>query len=288
MQHTSLVFDNKMWIIGGCLTMMGSILANDVWYSTDGKNWTCATNSAQWSKRDSHRSVVFDNKMWIVGGYVQAPPYGVGPARDVWYSSDGITWNCAVDSAQWSKRCGFTLVAFSGKMWLLGGEDEEDNALNEVWSSTDGATWVHEPENAEWTGRRNHTSVVFDNKIWIMGGLSDTSQNDVWHYEGATNADEGGDEAENHFSSLNVENVTGFAGVRISYTLSKPAFTGLGVYTAFGRKIKMLSHGMRNAGFHEIIWDGSCSSGKAASAGVYFIRLDVDNRRQVGKVLLWR
>ncbi len=55
--HTSVVFDNKMWVMGG--TSRGF----DVWYSEDGVNWTQAASNAIWGSRYSHSSVVFDNKM---------------------------------------------------------------------------------------------------------------------------------------------------------------------------------------------------------------------------------
>jgi hypothetical protein len=31
-------------------------------------DWTQATDSAGWSGRCNHTSVVFDNKMWVIGG----------------------------------------------------------------------------------------------------------------------------------------------------------------------------------------------------------------------------
>ena len=65
--HTSVVFDNKIWVIGGCEN--SSSYKNDVWYSTDGVNWTQATANAGWSARYGHTSVVFNNKIWVIGGY---------------------------------------------------------------------------------------------------------------------------------------------------------------------------------------------------------------------------
>ncbi len=48
----------------------------DVWYSTNGVNWTCANESATWFPRFRHTSVVFDNKIWVLGG---------DNKKDVWY-----------------------------------------------------------------------------------------------------------------------------------------------------------------------------------------------------------
>jgi len=60
---------------------MDSSYRNDVWYSGNGVNWIRATDSAGWSARVGHKSVVFNEKIWITGGY-HMPYY----FNDVWYS----------------------------------------------------------------------------------------------------------------------------------------------------------------------------------------------------------
>ena len=52
-------------------------------------DWVRVTADAGWRPRDSQGEVVFDNKLWILGGWFdsfQAPP------RDVWNSLDGRQW----------------------------------------------------------------------------------------------------------------------------------------------------------------------------------------------------
>jgi hypothetical protein len=171
--HTSVVFDNKMWVLGG---WDYSGYRNDVWYSSDGINWVCATESAGWSPREGHTSVVFDNKIWVLGGYD-----GDDFRNDVWYSSDGINWVCATESARWPPREDHTSVVFDNKMWVLGGLYYAD-FRNDVWYSSDGINWVCATESADWSPRDNHTSVVFDNKMWVLGGYDDSGyKNDVWY-----------------------------------------------------------------------------------------------------------
>jgi len=159
--HTSVVFDNKIWVMGG---FRGTML-NDVWYSSDGITWTQATSSAGWTARAGHTSVVFDNKMWVIGG----------GTYDVWYSSDGVTWVQATSSAGWTVRNGHASVVFDNKMWVIGG------GTNDVWYSSDGATWTEATSSAGWTGRQYFPAVVFDNKIWVMGGYASPYLNDVWY-----------------------------------------------------------------------------------------------------------
>ena len=175
--HTAVVFDGKMWILGGD-SESGQL--NDVWWSTDGTNWTNANASEHWSARTSHASVVFDEKMWVLGGF------GGSYKNDVWWSSDGTTWTkTTVSGTHWPARRHHTAVVFDDKMWVLSGYDGSSN-LNDVWWSTDGSTWTKLTNGtSHWPARGGHASVVFDNKIWVMGGSdgSNNNKNDVWVYQ---------------------------------------------------------------------------------------------------------
>jgi hypothetical protein len=68
--HTSLVFDNKMWVLGGTPS---SSNRNDVWFSVDGRTWTLGKDNVNdnnnWSRRQQHTSLVFDGRMWVLGGW---------------------------------------------------------------------------------------------------------------------------------------------------------------------------------------------------------------------------
>ena len=55
-----------MWVIGG-ISNSGSAY-DDVWSSSDGINWTEVTGNAGWSGPYGHASLVYDNKMWGLGG----------------------------------------------------------------------------------------------------------------------------------------------------------------------------------------------------------------------------
>ena len=176
--HASVVFDNKIWVLGG----MSGLYFNDVWYSEDGATWTQVTTVApMWSSRDRHTAVVFDNKIWILGG--MRPSTSLS---DVWSSPDGITWTEETSSTGWGERSSHTSVVFDSKIWVLGGTT--GNYVSDVWSSPDGITWTEETSSAGWSARYSHASVVFDNKIWVLGGKDFSGFfDDVWYSEdGAT------------------------------------------------------------------------------------------------------
>ena len=176
--HTSVVFDNKIWVIGG---YDSSGYKNDVWCSIDGINWNCITDSTEWEPRKFHTSVVFDNKMWVLGGYRGAKIR----YNDVWYSSDGVNWTLATASAGWSARSGYASIVYNDKIWVLGGFD--NSYKNDVWYSSDGVNWICATSSAEWPARWFHTSVVFNNRIWVLGGGSIPIYSDVWYSEDGEN-----------------------------------------------------------------------------------------------------
>ena len=62
-----------MWVLGG----HDDSRLNDVWHSRDGNNWEQVTDDAAWSDRWGHASLVYDNKMWLLGGLNK---------NDVWYT----------------------------------------------------------------------------------------------------------------------------------------------------------------------------------------------------------
>jgi hypothetical protein len=176
-QHTSVVFNNKMWVIGGYGT---SGFLNDMWNSSDGITWTRATASAAFSARRDQTSVVFNNKIWVIGGFSSS-----GMLNDVWNSSDGITWTRATASAAFPVRIAHTSVVFNNKIWVIGGYGSSSD-LNDVWYSSDGITWTQATGAAAFLPRDNHTSVVFDNKMWVIGGYKNGpgvvgNFNDVWY-----------------------------------------------------------------------------------------------------------
>jgi hypothetical protein len=137
-----------------------------------------ATASAGWAARGNHASVVYNDAMWVLGGY-----YGSGFKNDVWRSSDGITWTQATSAAGWSPRTQHITLSFKNKMWVIGGVVCCTD-FNDVYSSTDGVTWTLATASSFTPARRGTAGVVFNDQMWIAGGVSGFGPyhlyNDVW------------------------------------------------------------------------------------------------------------
>tara|TARA_R110002051_G_scaffold81910_3_gene146467 strand:+ start:11013 stop:12143 length:1131 start_codon:yes stop_codon:yes gene_type:complete len=175
--HTSVVFNDKIWVIGGRQVESNiSIRKNDVWSSPDGVTWTEVTTSAPFLARNSHTSVVFNDKIWVIAGWSS----GNNRENDVWSSSDGMTWTSVTTDAAFSKRGAHTSVVFDNKIWVIGGEFPFSDSADDVWSSADGLSWSQAIAAADFFRRTSHTSVVSDDKIWLIAGFDGTHKNDVW------------------------------------------------------------------------------------------------------------
>lgn len=159
---TTVVFDNKLWIIGGAHK---GLAKQDVWYSNDGVIWTEATSNAAFLSRGNHESVVFDDKIWVIGG-----GRGANRLNDVWFSENGINWTAATTSAAFPERIGHTAVTFKGRMWIIGGFNNNNEYLNDIWHSDDGVTWKQTQHSDAFDGRLGHSATIYNDKIWVIAG----------------------------------------------------------------------------------------------------------------------
>ncbi len=76
------------------------------------------------------------------------------------------------------------------------------------------------------------------------------------------------------------------AATRLAFELPAPAHVRAGIYDLAGRRIVSLEDGQLPAGRHEIAWDGRDSGGRAAVAGLYFYRVELDGQAFSRKVIL--
>jgi hypothetical protein len=163
-RYSLVVFDGKMWVIGGYDG--SSTYYDDVYYSTDGITWTAATTSAAFGGRAFHTSVVFDNKMWVIGG---STTLGVH-LDDVYSSTDGVTWSLVQATAAFGALADHASLVYDGKMWVLGGYSGSAS-VDDVWYSSDGVTWVAATTAAEFGALRYLDAIVFQGLMYVVGGL---------------------------------------------------------------------------------------------------------------------
>lgn len=194
-------------LIGGLITTqvcVGQVGSQPQPEMTQLPSWVRVVEKTAFSPRDTAEDVVFGGKMWISNGYVA----GGKLVRDLWSSSDGVTWELVSDNTPYDgysemvvyeekiwavKACvwnssdggnwkqvsektpfGATgygeLVVFRGRMWQLGsGKD--------VWNTADGVKWECVNANAPFGPRYGSAVTVYGDKLWLMGGATSEASN---------------------------------------------------------------------------------------------------------------
>lgn len=177
--HAVVSFNNQMWLIGGYSTESYTYL-NDVWTSSDGANWTLTASVTQstFSARAHHTVVVFNNKMYMMGGTDDISKFS-----DVMSSTDGLNWTSVVNVSGFGRRSNHSSVVFGSKIWVIGGSSDSSTLYNnDVLYSSDGATWEKATAAAAFSARLGQKSLVFENKIWVLGGSTATGySSEVWY-----------------------------------------------------------------------------------------------------------
>ncbi len=73
---------------------------------------------------------------------------------------------------------------------------------------------------------------------------------------------------------------------RLAFSLSQSCEVLLRIYDLAGRPVRTLVDGWREAGRHEVTWDGRDNRGRMLSSGVYFYRLETPHQSDSVKLVL--
>jgi len=153
-------------------------------------HWTCVTDQAAFAGRDGAGALVFQGKLWLLGGWNPGDKAHFPKIcnSEVWSSTDGATWTLENHQAPWEGRHTAGCVVHRGRMWIVGGDCNQHHYQNDVWSSADGVHWELANDHVPWAPRVLHYTLAFGGKIWVMGGQTlpqfapadEVFYNDVW------------------------------------------------------------------------------------------------------------
>lgn len=76
--------------------------------------------------------------------------------------------------------------------------------------------------------------------------------------------------------------------LEVRFTLERPSSVTFEVFDPSGRRVAWRDHGVLSAGPQRLTWDGADSRGGDAGAGIFWVRLGVDDRRLVRQVVRLR
>lgn len=212
-----LSLDTGLNQFSGCVTAADGVTQNQFTFKIIREHaqpgWRMMLREAPWRPRDSAGELVFQDRMWILGGFTPELDKDVWSSSDgqnwthesdvpteagidipiafvlnghmyvvdfegvLFRSSDGRTWEVVSLDLPWKNRRRAGAAVFAGKVWIMGGMTADGQLLNDVWSSSDGEHWTRELEHAPWCSRQiDHTPQVFANKLWLLGGGAMGSQ----------------------------------------------------------------------------------------------------------------
>src|SRR5262245_57130610 len=104
------------------------------------------------SARYEHSSVIFNDKLWVIGGYDD----NYLSRKMIWNSADGVTWNSV--PVPFVMRSEHTSVVFKNKIWVIGGDSRYYGEPHYgVWSSEDGQNWTPVTTKTPFTYLTEHT-----------------------------------------------------------------------------------------------------------------------------------
>jgi len=144
--------------------------------------WVQVTKRAPFAPRDGAGALVFDRKMWLLGGWNPSDRahFPLVCNNEVWGSTDGAVWvlekpntflTRAFDpSSDWEGRHTAGYAVHEGRMWIVGGDPIQGHYQNGVWSSADGKNWSCVCRDVPWGPRVLHHTVAFKGRIWVLGG----------------------------------------------------------------------------------------------------------------------
>ena len=72
----------------------------------------------------------------------------------------------------------------------------------------------------------------------------------------------------------------------VSYSIPQNADVEIAVYNIKGQKVRSLQNEYRDAGDHQVVWDGRNESGQSASSGLYFVRISCGPSELIRKAIL--
>ena len=138
--HQAVAHAGKLWVMGGGNYVPTYHAKNDVWCSSDGKTWTCVSDTAAWSPRLWFSSVVYRDHMWVLGGWSNNPSKNWG---DAWYSADGARWSQLTTPTMWKERHEHSVWVFDDALWVAAGHAQP--LSNEVWKLKLPGDWKGAP-----------------------------------------------------------------------------------------------------------------------------------------------
>ena len=228
------LFDN------GCASFSPAVVVTTPSEHLPDTNWVEQSPDPAIAGRTRTLPTVFNNKLWLIGGYQD----GV-QQNDVWSSVDGVSWDQVLNTAPFAPREFVSLAVHNGRLFLIGGKLSNGMRSNQIWSTDNGIDWVLEQQSAPFASRSNPEVISFQGKLWVIGGSERSEATNTFN----------GDLADiwNSTDGKNWTQVTASAPFGVQGEHEVLVIDGrLLVYT--GRSVERSNGGLQTQIFNDSIW----------------------------------
>lgn len=153
--HTSEVFSNELWIIGGAAE---AEVENYVFNTIGGDEWIQKNLSESLPNILNHTSSVYNDKIWVIGGENDISD----PTYSIWNTDDGENWSQVQDGLDFLGY-GSKSIVFNDQLLIISRTDpvsvrvvKEDGTVSELSQNKNLPRYISE-------------FIVYENKIWAFG-----------------------------------------------------------------------------------------------------------------------
>lgn len=164
----------------------GSVRAGEPLDERPEYEWELVTMQAAFAPRDGAGALSYDGRMWLIGGWNPIPAhrefFPLICNNEVWSSPNGKVWtlvkaNTFQDrsfdaTSDWEGRHTAGYAVFRDRLWIVGGDANQNHYQSDVWNSVNGRDWklVNRDGPVPWAPRVLHYTVVHDDRLWVIGG----------------------------------------------------------------------------------------------------------------------
>lgn len=116
--YTVCSYGGKIWVFSGYPYLNDrTINKSFVYSSSNGINWTLINESAPCRARVGAKSIIYNDRIWIIGGYL-----GFGQnSKEVWATKDGIIWEQHNEGEEIPGLWSPGVAVFNDNLYMIGG-----------------------------------------------------------------------------------------------------------------------------------------------------------------------
>ena len=171
--HSSVVVDGKIYVIGGFTGLSSTVSPSVLVFDTanPGAGWVASASLN--TPRYGHSSVVFNGKIYVIGGYDGITYFNSVEVFDPANPGAGWVPGPSLNFARYSHSS----VVLNGYIYTTGGTTLTKLSSVEVYDPNLGI-WVQNGE-IPYSGISSHTAEALNGKYYLIGGYVDSSQQDI-------------------------------------------------------------------------------------------------------------